>query len=69
MLPVDAARAAEIHSNVLNVLLPASYTGDLDEESREGLQLAIEGLRAATAQGDLSRGANFYCYEIEDSGG
>ena len=58
MLPIDAARTNELHSDCLNVCLPSAYKTELDEESKEGLELALGGLRAAAAAGDLSRGAN-----------
>ena len=61
MLPIDAARTNELHSDCLNVCLPSAYKTELDEESKEGLELALGGLRAAAAAGDLSRGANFHC--------
>ena len=60
-LAVDEARARECRSSELNALLPTRYLDALEQESAEGLQLALGGLRAAVAQGDLSRGATFHC--------
>ena len=61
MLPVDAVRSRELHSEVLNALLPADYAEQLPEEAAESLRLALDGLKEATAVGDLSRGATFHC--------
>ena len=59
-----AAREAEIHSDVLNPALPPSYASLVDTEAATQLQLALHGLRAAVAAGDLQRGANFHCSSL-----
>ena len=64
---IDAARAQQLHSDVLSTLLPSAYSDRVTQESGESLTLCLDGLREAAANGDLARGTSFHTSALRRS--